>query len=276
MKFNMLATALAAAGVAVAGFAQETATTQPAKSFGGRQDAALQGDFDDETFFEKWIKGHLSIGVNVSKFTFTDNERPADINREKNYIGAVNRLEEEDDVTIYPVVNYWVSDYARIGLTYDKITARTYNFNNNLSDGNAVYEGPMLSLEGAYPFFEGLLVPHLGGGVAFYSGDFEEDTWWHLAYGSPQSWESHGRRNSSATGYYREIHVKNETVFYLTCGVATMPLDNLVIDLAYRSMSLDPDCSWGHQFPSGRYEKHRDGDLDLSHYAISISASYLF
>lgn len=240
--------------------------------YSARENYGSGGDF-----YEEWIKDRLSIGLSFSTFSFTDNKRATDTERKRNFIGAVTVLEEEDDFNVYPVLTYGVNDYFRVGLGYDKITGRTYNFNNQESDGNVVMKGPMISFEGSYPFMEGMLTPHAGVGFTYYYGNFEEDTWWHLGYSSLEAWQYYGSPNRRSRPYFRVIRVDDDLAVFFNIGLAFRPIENFVIDFSVRKVSLDPDCEWGHDRPQkGLFEQHNTGDFDLSHWAYALSLSYLF
>lgn len=231
-------------------------------------------------FYDEWIHDHLSIGLGVTTFHLTKNYREPDLKRDNNFIGAVNELPEERDVLLVPVVDYRVNDYFRVELSYADITAGTKNLNKDgQGDGRVNYRGPTLALEGTYPFFDGLFVPHAGIGIAVMRGKFEELTWWHLGYSSYESWATRGKpmkRAPSVEKGYREIRVDEfEVPIFFRCGVTCKPLSNWSIDFSLRYMSLDPDCEWGRLREDG-FDRHRTGDFDLTHVAYTLSVAYHF
>lgn len=232
---------------------------------------------NEDTFYNKWIKGRLTLGVSVSRLWLTDNEiSTPDVSKKHNFLGNITRLEEESPTTVAPVLTYLVCDYFRVGLGYDKVCGRTYNWNNGESDGNVEMKGPSILFEGAYPFLDGMLVPHAGLGVTFYSGDFDEDTWWRFAYSDPWSWQYLGSTSKSRTGYFREIDVDDEVAAFFTIGFEYNPFENLMIDVSFKVTEVDPDCKWGYRKGNGNFSQQGTGHFDLSHYALTIGASYRF
>lgn len=231
---------------------------------------------DQGGFYGDWIKDRLSIGLTYSIFSLSDGTRPP--NREDDFLGNINELNESHKSTLAPVVEYEVNDYVSLGLTYMHIEASTMNFNNHEGDGNAVLKGPVLKADVQYPLWEKRIYPHAGVGVAFLSGDFEEDTWWHLGYGSPESWAEYGKPSSKTRGgYYRYIDVDDATEFFFTVGLSFKPHPRVKLDVSYRKISVDPDCEFGYDYGGSRGKrKQSDGDFDLSGGFWLFSASYVF
>lgn len=231
------------------------------------------------SFFDTWINDRLSIGLTVSMMTLTSDERPIDVNAHKNFIGNVTELHIEAEDEIFPslVINYELCDYARLGVTYGKVSASTLNWNNHLGDGVVKMQGPMAYLDAMLPLCEKKLVPHAGFGCAFFTGDFEEDTWWQLGYSNPADWEAYGRTNR-AKGHFRRINVDDENSFFWQFGLTYRPFDNFGIDLSYRRMLIDPKCNWGYVSKDGlgTFKQQNVGDFDLSNYAVIFAAFYYF
>ena len=270
-------------------FAQAQTDAAPKKMFGtaalatpdsaDRDDfASLRclADFEDDGFFANWIENRLSVGLAFSKFSLENGTRPP--NREEDFLGNINKLKNSHASRVFPVVEYKVCDYLSVGASYMHIEASTLNFNNGEGDGNAVMKGPTLSAELTYPLFDDLLIPHVGGGFAFLSGDFEEDTWWRLGYSSPESWKYLGKSSHRRGNHYRYIDVDDATKAYFEVGVSCKPHPRLKLDISYRKISLDPDCEFGYEYGDngGIKDKHSEGDFDLGGYFWMFSASYIF
>lgn len=232
---------------------------------------------NDDSFYDRWISGKLSIGMSYSVFSLSAGERPA--NREDDFIGNVNLLLDNNEQNFIPTISYQLCDYLLIGASYCQIEARTMNFNNYLSDGNAILKGPVFTIELSYPLLKKRIIPHAGLGVAILKGDFEEDTWWRLGYSSPESWDYYSRPTSKTrTGYYRYIDVEDASSNFFSVGIAFRPISHMQFDVSYRKLSLNPNCEFGYDYsPSkGEKDKHHDGDFDMSGGCWLLSLSYVF
>lgn len=230
-----------------------------------------------DSFYNRWIKGKLAIGLSYSVFTLSDGERLAD--RDDAFIGNVNELLDANNKNFQPSLSYQVCDYLLVGVSYSHIEARTMNFNNSLSDGNAILSGPVFTAELSYPLFEKRIIPHAGFGTAILKGDFEEDTWWYLGYSSPDSWEYYSRPTAKTRlGYYRYIDVEDASSTFFSIGVAVRPFSHMQFDISYRKVDLNPTCEFGYDYtPSkGEKDKHHDGDFDMSGGFWIFSLSYVF
>lgn len=262
-KLTLLAS-FAAAGMAVSALAQETGYNPYYSS--------ISMEDEDAEAYENWIKGKLSIGLTVSTFSLTDETRPA--NRDEDFLGNINELSAEHKTGVAPTVSWRVFDYLLLGVSYSKVEARTMNFNNHESDGNAILKGPVFTAEATYPFLEETILPHIGVGIAAFSGDFEEDSWWHAGYDSPESYEKMGRDN---TRYRRNryIDVDDESCAFFNIGLSVRPIQHLLLDVSYRRLDLDPDCSFGYKSgPNKTVES--TGDFDMSCNMFLFSAAYVF
>lgn len=231
-------------------------------------------EWDD--FYENWIEGKLSIGLTYSIFRLTDGDRPA--NREDDFLGNINELRDAHENNIFPVLEYQACDYFNIGFTYTKIEARTMNFNNKESDGNAELSGPVIIAEFTYPLWEKRLYPHIGMGIAFLKGDFKEDTWWHLGYSSPEAWDYYGKPSKKTRlNYYRDIEVEDQTKAFFTIGLSYRPHPHVKLDLSYRKISLSPDCNFAYDYRGNTGRAIRNyGDFDMSGDFWLFSVSYIF
>ncbi|MBP5543891.1 MAG: hypothetical protein ILM98_07435 [Kiritimatiellae bacterium] len=264
---------LSASCISFAAVAQGTWT--PAE---GRYQATANYAEKGSGFYENWIEGKLSLGLTVSTYSLTDGKRPA--NRQDDFLGNINELKESHPNRLLPTLEYQACDYLCVGLSYMHVEASTLNFNNGEGDGNAVMKGPVFTAEATYPFWEKRLYPHVGVGVAFLAGDFEEDTWWHLGYSSPDSWASLGSPKKELRGnHYRYIDVDDETPVFFTIGLSCRPHPRVKLDISYRRISIDPDCEFGYNYVGPKLngkDKHSDGDFDLSGEFWLFSASYVF
>ena len=226
---------------------------------------------------EGWIQGRLAIGLLYSTFSLTHGDRPA--NREEDFLGNINELNADHKNNFAPFVSYRPIDYLALGLSYAHIEASTKNFNNHLGDGNAILKGPVFTAELAYPCLNKRLIPHAGIGFAMLSGDFQEDTWWHLGYANPKAWESYGSPSTrTMQNYYRYIDVDDESALYFTAGLSYRPFRHLLLDVSYRALDLDPSCEFGYDYGPDRGGKEvlNEGDFDMSCRCWLFSIGYVF
>jgi hypothetical protein len=229
-----------------------------------------------EDYYEMLVMDRLSIGLAFSMFNLTDGARPPDV--ENDFLGNINKLSDTHSNHLFPIIEYQAFDYLSFGLTYMDVEAGTMNFNNGEGDGTAILKGPVITADLTYPLLDRCVWPHIGSGIAFLSGDFEEETWWHLGYSSPETWKDFGRpTREPLRGRYREIAVDDQTKAFFTIGVSFRPHPRLKLDLSYRRISLDPGCSFAYSY---RGERRREvmshGDFDMSGDLWLFSASYVF
>lgn len=244
-------------------------------TYGGRYSSTYYGQSSGYSgdFFDEWIAERLSVGLSISSVNLTDNKRPP--NREQDFLGNINELKQESSVQVFPTLNYRACDkYLHLGLSYAKVEARTMNFNNHESDGNASLKGPVFTAEAAYPLWDELAIPHIGLGLAFLAGDFDEDDWWGAGYGTPEDFESTGH-DKHRYRKHRYIDVDDETCAFFNIGVSCRPAKNLLLDFSYRRLNLDPDCEFGYKLGSRKYMEST-GDFDLSCDIFLFSVAYLF
>lgn len=251
------------------------AAANSGSAYGSRSQTDYYGvayDSDSGGFYDNWIKGKLSVGLSLSTLDLSHGKRPA--NTDEDFLGNINELTKESSTQVFPTLNYRVCDYFTLGVSYVKIEARTKNFNNLESDGNATLKGPVFTAEAAYPLWRELVIPHAGVGVATMSGDFKEDSWWHAGYSSPEDYESVGRDNNRYRRH-RYIDVDDDSCAFFAIGVSCRPAEHLLLDVSYRKLSLMPDCVFGYE-SKGRKSVMRTGDFDMSCDVFLFSVSYLF
>ena len=237
--------------------------------------AAAAGPIAQRSFYDDWIANKLSIGLRLSKNSLTDAERPG--NYEEDFVGAIYKLDDVDDVFVAPELRYEPIRFVRLVLGWDSVAGKTRNFNteNHHSDGNATMSGPVLLAEGVCPVYEDYLSFHAGIGAAFGHGGFDHVTWWHLGYSSRDSWEYYGSPNKLRGNHYRQIYVDDEVGLVLSGGVSCRPFERLEIDLSVRYIRLEPDCHWGYLYKSG-FDEHQTGEFTLDHLSVSLLAAYVF
>ena len=251
-----------AAGMILATALGISATTASAlDSYTG--DDSFAGGFDDwETIYEDFIQDRLMIGVRATTFRLKNASRPEDWNCEKTFVGYINKLEEEDTTHLYPVVAWWICPYIAIEITYDKVEASTWNFNNHATDGNIEFGGPIFTLRGQYPFWENRVIPFVGIGYADWSCDFKESENWF----------------TRSDGVNRVMELgKADVGWALTAGVGVRPIRHLEIEAMVRQLDAKTDAEFWYM-KGGVHRGHvmRTGEFTLDHIAYGLAASYVF
>ena len=242
---------------------------------GGAAESAA--NLEEESFYDAWLKDRLSVGLSLSYSKLTDATRPKDRDGGKTFVGYVWKLEDTDEVHVLPTVSYWAAPYLRLSLFWNSVAGHTRNYNLQLhSDGDVTAEGPALLVEGLYPICGDTVFLHAGVGLTYAFCDFDEDTWWHLGYGSYDSWvNSFNKRNHVRSDHFREIEVDDAVGYLVSAGVSWRPIARAEIDLSVRHVWLDPDCDFGYRYTSRR-ETLLTGDFELNHLSVVLTGSYVF
>lgn len=229
-------------------------------------------------FYDRWVRERLTIGAALRVARLTDNHRPPD----KTFLGNLTALDLENQTDWAPVATYWVARWLRAGLTWERVEARTFNFDrldpygpHGQSDGIVEISGPVALLELTWPCLGDTLFPHVGAGVFFAAADFREDTFWHLDYGSPADWEADGRPSRAPHGVYREIRVDDATGWVAAAGLAWRPAKHFQLDLDVRQTWIDADGVFGYDW-NGHWKPQKYGNFSLDNTAFALSAAFVF
>lgn len=225
-----------------------------------------------DSFYGKYVRGRLSAGVKCSWPSLGADDRP-EVSGD-GFIGHVNHL-GDTGMSATLSLEYQVCDYLRLELSGYEIGAKTLNWNNHLTDGDVKLEGPYVGVKLQLPLFGGTVVPYVGGGCAFLSGDFDEAYWWYNGWASEQSWRSMGAPRSQRTPYHREIHVEDATGFVYGLGVTVRLRDRLELEGFVNFCDVDPSCEYGYS-SGGKFRKHQDGDFDLENCQVGFCARCVF
>lgn len=229
----------------------------------------------DQAFYDDWILDRISIGLRISHATLTDGKRPASYS--KDFIGAINKLDDDDEISILPELRYWTARYLLVTLGMDHAAGRTRNFNtpNHHSDGTATLDGPVLLAEGLLPLMDDTLFLHAGPGIALDKGGFDHETWWRLGYSDEQGWRQSGSPKKEPRGHFREIRVDDAFGIVLSAGVAWRPIDRLELDVSLRHTWIEPDVRWGYVGRRG-FDEQQKGEFTLDHLSVSAMVCWVF
>lgn len=253
-----------------------TSTARPAQYQSTSASSSYEPTYG--SFYDEWIKGRLALGLSLGGYWLTEDKRPPSRATESTFVGNVNKLDASETVVLLPYVSYKFCPYARAVLTMQRLKAETRNYNkkDDQGDGWVSAQGPVLRLEGMYPFLEGRLTPHVGVGAFFAFGDFKEYTWWNLGYGTKADWDYLGKPDKCREDHYREIHVDDDIGLELSAGLSYQPLEHLLLDCSFVQTSVDLDCQYGYRYKGNKWEEHRTGDFELDNMAVLLTATYVF
>lgn len=239
-------------------------------------DDATVAPLCSRSFYDVWLADRLSIGLRLSHASLTDGDRPASY--EKDFIGAINKLDDDDELSLGLEIRYWTAPYLLLTFGWDHVAGRTRNFNtpNHHSDGTATLSGPVLLAEGLLPLMDEKLLLHAGPGIAYGSGGFDHVTWWRLGYSDAEGWRQSGSPSSGARGgRYREIQVDDAFGLVLSAGVAWRITDRAELDFSIRHVWIEPDVCWGYR-SSGKFYEEQKGEFTMDHLSVSAMLSWVF
>lgn len=227
-----------------------------------------------QSFYQQAIEDRLELGINLSRFSLKKNRRPADESRQETFLGYINELHAEQSSTPRIAIGYRINPYLALNYTHDRVEARTWNFNNQLSDGVVRMSGPILSLIASYPVTD-WLAPYAGFGYAPWKSSFDHDAWWTLGYGSPDAYQAAGSPPVTRETRRRLIRVDDRSGWILRGGVELRIHRHWLIDAGIRRHSLSTGAHFYH-LQNGRRHLISSGDFDLSHTMVSLGLRGIF
>lgn len=134
-----------------------------------------------------WFEGRLELGARIHHFSLRDTRRTVSGRRDNNnirinFIGSVWGLDEIQDVVPRLFLQYAVTPWCGLGLTYDRIAARTRDWGNVEktrygTDGDVRLWGPMIYLFVRYPN-PTRFTPRAEAGWIRYFADFDVNPAW--------------------------------------------------------------------------------------------------
>lgn len=210
------------------------------------------------------LKG-LEIGTRVLYIQLKEDQRGDGLTR--SYVGTLNYLDEEQDYVpnrIY--VQYFFNEYLGLGVSYDRVEAKTLEHNNidgqsSIGDGNVGASGPILYAVGRYPTSTAF-TPFAEIGVGFYSSYFDESAEW--------KYDNAKRRE-------RHMNTDNATAFVLGIGCDYRINANWSVNVYGRLVSgLDLDTTADYVYKSKPRETFREGSFPLDYYGLGFGVKYAF
>jgi hypothetical protein len=239
------------------------------------QSASAQGTITGDEILEL-LAGRLEIGLRMTTFDLdTTTSRGVDRNVPGDtFLGNLTRIDEEQSST--PKLFFVVMPHPYVGveLAWDGVEARTWNVNNEESDGKVCASGPIFSLVGRYPN-ETRFTPFASLGYTFWDADFDEDGWWRYGFGSSESYIAAGRPGNTVNGIERRISVSIDNGVVWTAGCSVSIIDHLSADVIIRSVDVSVDAAF-YRTVGAETELRRTGGFPLDHVSYGLGVKYVF
>ncbi len=227
-----------------------------------------------ETVYRELIEERLEIGARISRFKMRSPRRPEDEKRELTFLGYINRLEPVQSSSARLSIGYHINRYLTLEFTHDAVAARTWNFNNELSDGVVRMSGPVFSVITKYPIKE-RFIPYAGLGYALWKSRFDHDAWWTLGWSSPERYQEAGSPATSQTGRRRIIEVDDDSCIVISGGLEVRAARHLLIDVRVSLFSLSSDARFYQVWNDARHLSGT-GNFNLSHTLYSMGMRMMF
>ncbi len=191
-----------------------------------------------DSFYSRFIKDHLSIGLRFSHFAFTEpSQRTYDAggNLIGGYTAGISTydLEERQKYLPYLYLLYKVNPYIALQIARERIEGRawTLDFNDPHYNGNMILSGPSFTLLGRFAN-RTRFTPYGGIGIARLTARFQEGG----------SWSGGGRRIMRADDTTGIIYTLGSSVS--AEGTPLSILDNVELDLSVTYMRAESDANY--------------------------------
>ena len=188
-----------------------------------REDEIVAGS----AFYENWIEDRLSLGTRVLWYSLTDTKKGEPF--EGSFLGSIYKTDEvQDNAPIYAYLNYAITKYFGVGISYDQFKIKTLD--NGAGDGTFDINGPITYLFAQYPN-DSFVTPFAEIGAAFYSVSFDARDEW--TYGG-----------GDGTTVRRRFDPDNTVGFALGGGLDFEIYKGLTANLYVRYVSMDFDVNY--------------------------------
>lgn len=195
------------------------------------------------TIYKEAIDSRLGLGFRFSTLRLTKSRRPADELQEETFIGNINELHASNSLHLRPVITYRLSEYMMLEASWSRVSAKTINFNNHLSDGVIKMHGPTFMVMGQYPL-AGYVCPYVGLGFAPWSASFHPDPWWGLGWHTPEEYEEAGSPPNQKGKGPRHMEVKSGSGTILGLGIILRLHRHVDLDFTVRRISVASKASF--------------------------------
>ncbi len=219
-------------------------------------------------FIDQYVKDHFRIGTRTVYRLLTDDDsgHRGGAYGSGTYLGTVYGLDEEQNMTpLYLFASYYFNEYIGLELSYDSIEVETVAVNVTTmvdkTDGNATIEGPTLNLLVRYPNSTDI-VPYIGVGFGFYSGDFDPDA----------NWEYNPQYDGRA---YNHMVVDDVVGVIFTVGTEWNFYDNWLLDLSMQYVKADVDATYYGYYDDALYTTQL-GHFPMDNLAFRLGIAYQF
>jgi outer membrane protein W len=259
--------------------AEESSFGTRIREFGSRGVEAVSQVFQLPSIesINVWMEDRVEIGLRSISFQLETDHKSSSGGRDT-FLGSITDLEEDNDLVPTRIfVDYLVTPFWGVELSYDKIVAATKTssaVNAVKSDGDVELSGPILSVFGRYPN-DTAFVPYAGLGIAFYDADFSGTAHWALGYSGPAEYAAAGSPNTSKGGRTRSMDVDVDPEFVIYGGALWNFRDHWALDLYIRQMDVDVDASFTGKVRE-RVEQVKKGSFPMGHVAYGASMHYIF
>ncbi len=208
-------------------------------------------------FFEHYIKDRLSIGTRVLWYSLTDTEQGEEF--DGSFLGSINRTEEDQDLApVYIYVEYAITPYFGIGISYDQFKVKTLDSGGG--DGTFELDGPIIYGFGRFENGSAF-TPFAEIGMAFYSNSFNARDEWTFSDGSSTV------RN--------RFEPDDATGFVIAGGLDYEIVENLSANIYLRYTSVDFDVDY-YFTPNSTTTPYRKGTFPGDHFSYGIGLKYTF
>lgn len=219
-----------------------------------------------------WTKGlqyHLEIGTRITV--------PWLINPDQEELpGTMNELDVVQDFMPIKVCATWMfNHYWGIEANWDSVRANAFTAtSDHHEDGDFVVSGPMLMAIGRYVTYS-RLTPYAGIGIAYMSGSFDDQEWWHYGYPSKTEWINMGSPTYSMSGQVRYMEVENTIGFVAAGGLDYAIGRHFSADAFVRYMAVETKADYSIwdgvvMHNRGKY------NVNMDNVAVGAGLKYVF
>lgn len=220
------------------------------------------------TFYDKYIKDHLQMGVRSALRRLTDDDSGyrGGVYGSGTYLGTIYALDEKQNITpLLFNISYYFNEYIGFELAYDRIEAETVAFNTSTqqdkTDGDIIISGPTLTLLAQYGNSTSF-TPYAGVGIGYYSSTFDADPEW--TYSSEY--------NGAA---YNHMDINSVTGWHLTVGTKWLFSKNWALDLSVQYVQADADATYTGYLNDEKYTT-QTGHYPMDNVALRLGITYQF
>lgn len=239
------------------------------------------------TTLDEAVTGHLSAGLRINYFELTDPTKGDYDSRgiivdKSGFLGSITELDENQDYSPLPFVQWHFNPYVALELSYEHLGAKTvarYDQNQPAgSDGSFSLRGFAVTVIGYLPN-DTKFLPFAGFGLVQFDVKFNSDELWHNGFGNEadyEAWVEAGRPEWPNNGYQRTISGKDTTGYFLTAGCSYPATDQIVIDLSLRYMVVEFDADYTLSRYGDVFDDRGSFDFPFDNWTGQLGVRYLF